>query len=85
MAELLLIDDDRSLSELLSDFLVGAGHTVHHAADGDAGLRMFFAVHPDLVILDVTMPQRDGWQTIGAHPRACRHPRDHADGAQRGG
>lgn len=64
MAELLLIDDDRSLSELLSDFLVGAGHTVHHAADGDAGLRMFFAVHPDLVILDVTMPQRDGWQTL---------------------
>lgn len=64
MAELLLIDDDLSLSELLSDFLVGAGHTMHHAADGDAGLRMFFAVKPDLVILDVTMPQRDGWQTL---------------------
>lgn len=64
MATLLLIDDDASLSELLSEYLVGAGHTVHHAADGDAGLRTFFAVRPDLVILDVTMPQRDGWETL---------------------
>lgn len=64
MASLLLIDDDAALSELLTDYLVGAGHTVHHAADGDAGLRAFFAIQPDLVILDVTMPQRDGWQTL---------------------
>lgn len=64
MATLLLIDDDASLSELLSEYLLGAGHTVHHAADGDSGLRAFFAVQPDLVILDVTMPQRDGWQTL---------------------
>lgn len=64
MATLLLIDDDLSLSELLGEFLVEANHIVHHATDGEAGLRTFFAVQPDLVILDVTMPQRDGWQTL---------------------
>jgi two-component system KDP operon response regulator KdpE len=64
MASLLLIDDDLALSELLVDYLAGAGHVVHHAVDGDAGLRMFYALQPELVILDVTMPQRDGWQTL---------------------
>lgn len=65
MAVLLLIDDDLALSELMADYLVGTGHTVHHAADGEAGLRMFYTVQPELVILDVTMPSRDGWQTLG--------------------
>lgn len=64
MALLLLIDDDLALSELLTDYLLGAGHTVHHAQDGDAGLRSFYSVQPELVILDVTMPGRDGWQTL---------------------
>ncbi len=64
MAKLLLIDDDRSLAELLAEYLTDQGHEVQVAHDGDAGLRSFFASHPDLVILDVTMPQRDGWQTL---------------------
>lgn len=64
MAKLLLIDDDRSLAELLSEYLADQGHDVQVAHDGDAGLRSFFTAHPDLVILDVTMPQRDGWQTL---------------------
>ncbi len=64
MALLLLIDDDLALSELLSDYLRGVGHTVYHARDGEEGLRTFYTVHPELVILDVTMPRRDGWQTL---------------------
>lgn len=64
MALLLLIDDDAALAELLADYLRGVGHTVHHAGDGDEGLRTFYTVQPELVILDVTMPRRDGWQTL---------------------
>ena len=64
MAKLLLIDDDSSLTELLSVYLDELGHKVHRAQNGDEGLRAFFALQPDLVILDVTMPLRDGWQTL---------------------
>lgn len=64
MAKLLLIDDDRSLAELLGEYLTDNGHSVQVVHDGDAGLRAFYALQPDLVILDVTMPQRDGWQTL---------------------
>ncbi len=64
MPELLLIDDDESLTELLSSFLTNQGYTIRVAHDGKAGLRTLFAHTPDLVVLDVTMPQRDGWETL---------------------
>jgi DNA-binding response OmpR family regulator len=64
MARLLVIDDDRSLVELLSDYLTRAGHDVSGAPDGQRGLAAAAALHPDLVILDVTMPGLDGWQTL---------------------
>jgi len=64
MTELLLIDDDEGLTELLSDFLTSQGHSVRVAHDGRDGLRQLFTYRPDLVILDVTMPGRDGWETL---------------------
>jgi DNA-binding response OmpR family regulator len=64
MAKLLLIDDDESLTELLSDYLKKQGHSVCLASDGLDGVRQLFAHQPDLVVLDVTMPYRDGWQTL---------------------
>ena len=64
MARLLVIDDDRSLLELLSDYLSRAGHSVTGAPDGQRGLVAAAAVGPDLVILDATMPVLDGWQTL---------------------
>jgi DNA-binding response OmpR family regulator len=64
MARLLVIDDDRSLVELLSDYLTRAGHEVTGAPDGQRGLAAASSYHPDLVLLDVTMPGLDGWQTL---------------------
>lgn len=64
MASILLIDDDQNLSDLLSEYLRGQGHTIHTAADGLKGLRVFFEHKPDLVLLDVTMPLKDGWETL---------------------
>jgi two-component system KDP operon response regulator KdpE len=64
MANLLLIDDDQSLTELLAVYLEELGYTAHIAHNGDEGLRAFFTLRPQLVILDVTMPERDGWQTL---------------------
>ena len=64
MSSILLIDDDLNLSNLLGDYLRSQGYLIHVAPDGQKGLRAFFDHKPDLVILDVTMPVKDGWETL---------------------
>jgi DNA-binding response OmpR family regulator len=64
MFDILIIDDDQNLSDLLCEFLGGQGHTTRSANNGRAGLREMFERKPDLIILDVTMPQMDGWETL---------------------
>ena len=61
MINLLLIDDDKSLTELLEEYLSERGFHVRVAHDGAEGLRMVHAYEPSLVILDVSMPVRNGW------------------------
>lgn len=65
MTELLLIDDDESLTELLGSYLEKQGYSVRVARNGREGMRALFNHHPDLVLLDVTMPLRDGWDILG--------------------
>ena len=57
---LLLVDDDRSLVDVLSMTLEDAGFVVRVAHDGRAGWRAFCAEPPDLVVLDLLMPELDG-------------------------
>ena len=64
MSEILLIDDDQNLRNLLVQFLHGQGYTIHCAENGRAGLRSMFDYKPDLILLDVTMPQMDGWESL---------------------
>ncbi len=64
MSSILIIDDDASLSELLGEYLREQGFLVYTAGDGQKGLRVFFEQRPDLVILDVSMPKMDGWETL---------------------
>ncbi|MFO7916657.1 MAG: response regulator transcription factor [Anaerolineae bacterium] len=66
---LLVIDDDATLIEALRIYLSRAGYEVHAATDGTEGLKEFYDLRPDLVVLDVMMPQMDGWET-------CRRIRD---------
>jgi len=58
---LLVIDDDLTLLELLSEHLIQAGYRVVTAVSGSTGLQAFNLYHPDLIILDVMMPKMDGW------------------------
>jgi two-component system KDP operon response regulator KdpE len=58
----LLIDDDQTLLELLSDHLRVAGYRTLSANDGPHGLRAAVESNPDLVVLDVMMPGMDGWE-----------------------
>ena len=63
-ARILVVDDEPDIRTLLRSLLERAGYTVEAAADGRAALRSFFASTPDLVILDVRMPELDGWATL---------------------
>ncbi|GAB4463392.1 MAG: response regulator transcription factor [Anaerolineales bacterium] len=74
MSTILLIDDDASLTDLLAEYLREQGHAVHTASDGQKGLRAFFEQKPDLVILDVTMPKMDGWETLKRIREMSRAP-----------
>jgi DNA-binding response OmpR family regulator len=60
LKRLLLVDDDRALSAILSTALEEEGYSVTVAHDGLEGLRRFEADAPDLLILDVLMPEMDG-------------------------
>jgi two-component system KDP operon response regulator KdpE len=65
---ILLVDDDTTLRELLSDHLQRAGYRVLGATDGRTGLQMALQSHPDLIIMDLMMPGMDGWEL-------CQHLR----------
>ena len=60
----LCVDDDEDIRLLLRELLERAGYTVDEASDGRTALRLLFANTPALVILDVAMPDMDGYQTL---------------------
>jgi DNA-binding response OmpR family regulator len=61
---ILVIDDDDDIRGLVAELLQRAGLDVEQAPDGRAGLRAFHQTPADLVVLDVSMPELDGWQTL---------------------
>jgi DNA-binding response OmpR family regulator len=63
-SRVLVVDDDDDIRGLLVALLTRAGITVRAAADGREGLREFHAWRPDLVVLDVSMPEIDGWSVL---------------------
>jgi DNA-binding response OmpR family regulator len=63
-ATILIVDDEADVRGLVREILQRAGYEVREAGDGQEGLRVFYAERPDLVILDVSMPILDGWETL---------------------
>lgn len=57
---LLLVEDDVSISKVLSRFLEQSGFNLLRATDGIYGLKMALENHPDLILLDIIMPHMDG-------------------------
>ena len=66
MATVLVVDDEADLRELVRLNLSLDGHRVVGAADGDEALHLAGRVNPDVILLDIMMPRRDGWNTLGA-------------------
>ena len=68
-ATLLLIDDDPDVHDLLGQMLVREGYRVEHATSGPDALTMVQKVRPAAILLDVMMPQVDGWTVLSALKR----------------
>jgi len=69
--KVLIVDDEPNIVAALDYLLRRSGYEVHAAADGEAALRQVQAVAPDLVLLDVMMPEKSGYevcQRIRSHP-----------------
>jgi two-component system alkaline phosphatase synthesis response regulator PhoP len=59
---ILVVDDDRKIVRLVGSYLEQAGMTVLTAYDGEAAMHMIRHERPDLIVLDIMLPKRDGWE-----------------------
>lgn len=62
MTSVLLVDDEKMIRDPLARALTQAGYTTLVAANGREGLAMARSRKPDIVVLDVLMPEMDGWE-----------------------
>lgn len=64
MAKILIVEDDLTTNNLVSDYLTDAGHTVFSAYDGLEALSLFQRETVELVVLDIILPVMDGIQVL---------------------
>lgn len=60
--KILVVDDDPNICDLLRFFFENEGYEVRTANDGAEGISYFRMYEPDLVLLDIMLPKKDGWQ-----------------------
>ncbi|MEE1115341.1 MAG: response regulator transcription factor [Clostridia bacterium] len=60
--KILVVDDDTNISDMLKIYFENEGYEVKTANDGAEGVNMFKMYEPDLVLLDIMLPKKDGWQ-----------------------
>ncbi|MBC8507575.1 MAG: response regulator transcription factor [Anaerolineales bacterium] len=61
MERILVVDDDKHIARLVRSYLEKAGYSVFVAYDGESALHVLRREKPDLVVLDLMLPDRDGW------------------------
>jgi DNA-binding response OmpR family regulator len=64
MAKILIVDDDASMRLMLNRILKSGGHELVEAANGRESEGLLHAEAPDLVVMDMLMPEQDGIETI---------------------
>ncbi|GAC1411641.1 MAG: hypothetical protein PVSMB1_13570 [Gemmatimonadaceae bacterium] len=75
---ILVVDDNPDNAHIIRDYLEARGYPITVAYNGDDAMKAFEQVKPALVLLDVMMPGRDGWQVcrdIKQHPTLGRSVR----------
>ena len=70
--KILIADDEPNIVAAVEFLLQHNGYEVHVARDGEEALKLVEATHPDLVLLDVMMPQKSGYEV-------CKRIRERAD------
>jgi PAS domain S-box-containing protein len=73
----LIVDDEKATHDLLERELAGAGYHLLHAAGGREGLKLAKQARPDVITLDIVMPDLDGWsvlKALKADPELCDIP-----------
>jgi CheY-like chemotaxis protein len=71
MARILVVDDEALVCRHLRQVLETAGHTVFEARDGEEGLEICKREQLDLAIVDIVMPEKDGFTTIQEMKQTC--------------
>ncbi len=71
MGKILVVDDSPTALKLVTKALATTGHHIITAGDGDEAIQKATAEHPDLMVLDVVMPHKNGYQV-------CRHLKTNA-------
>ena len=62
--KILVIDDEKAIADIIKFNLEKEGHSVETAYDGEEAINLIHKIMPDLVILDVMMPKKDGFQVL---------------------
>ncbi len=58
----LIVDDEKNICELIRIYVEKEGYRTVQANDGEVAIEMFRLIKPDIILLDVMMPKKDGWQ-----------------------
>jgi CheY-like chemotaxis protein len=77
LGTVLIVDDESATHDLLERELAGAGYHILHAAGGREGLKIAKQARPDVITLDIIMPDLDGWsvlKALKADPELCDIP-----------
>lgn len=64
MSKILIVEDDLVLKKALVDYLGGENFEVLGAEDGETGVEMALREKPDLILLDIVLPKKDGYQVL---------------------
>ncbi len=64
MSSILVVDDEPHIREIVGSYLAREGHDVRYAADGDSALAAALDGDPDLIVLDVMLPGRSGFDVL---------------------
>ncbi len=72
LPQILVVDDNPDNAHIIRDYLEARGYPIAVAYDGEEAMALFEKVQPRIVLLDVMMPGRDGWQVcreMKLHPK----------------
>jgi DNA-binding response OmpR family regulator len=64
MSKILFVEDEPSLQKAISEVLIQEGYKVLTAADGEEGLKIAISEKPNLILLDLILPKKDGFEVL---------------------